>query len=192
MWTDSRQDVEASAKLSEFFEARKIANERAGHLLRKFKAAKHKSQDAKNKASEAVELLKRKQRELAAEREESQRTDEQLKALKFFDAYMLGQGLERGGTGHHLKERNDFLERVKAKFPPLSPYHENNWREFKKRFEHIHCRIQGYHGTAYGTWFHREMQRLIQERRDGHADALQKWMDYHIDGQSMFKNFQGI
>ena len=117
-------------------------------------------------------------RAAAAEREEE--------AAERDDANMLGQGLVRGGAGQYLKERNDYLERVKAHFPPLSPFRENYWREFKKSFERIHCRLHGWHGTSYGAWFARQMKELIQERRDGHADALQKWMDYHIEAHSMF------
>jgi hypothetical protein len=181
VWTDSRQDVEASAKLSQFFEARQNLQEKAGQMLRRFKAEQRKGQDAKNNATRAMEELKLKKRALAAEQEERQRTDAQLKAMKYFDPFMLGQGLERGGGTQNLKERMDFMERVKAKFPPLSPVHENNWREFKRRFDQLFCRMIGFRGKAYGSWFAKEMGSLIQKRLDGHADALQKWIDYHIE-----------
>ena len=156
-------------------------------MLRRFKAEQRKSQDAKNNAIRASEELKIKKRALAAAHEERQRTDAQLKAMKYFDAAMLGQGLERGGTACHLKERMDFMERVKAKYPPLSPEHENNWPQFKKRFDQLFCRLIGFSGKAYGSWLAKEMNDLIQKRLDGRTDAFQKWMDYHMEKHpSMF------
>ena len=157
-------------------------------MLRKFKEAQKKGARSKGEAAKAMQELKRKKRALAAETVARQQSDAKLKAMKAFDPIMLGQGLPRGGNAGHRKERMDFLERVKAKYPALRPELENNWGLFKRAFDEQNCRIHGFSGIAYGSWFLNEMKVLITKRQQGIHDALEKWIDLKLErNPAMFK-----
>ena len=95
------QDAEATAQLSQFFEQRRHDQDQAGKLLRRFKHAQKQGEKAKAEAAQAAQELKLKRRAFAAEQEDRRRTEEQLKALKYFDPKMLGQGLPGGGGEAH-------------------------------------------------------------------------------------------
>ena len=175
------QDTDATVSLCKFFEYRRQQQQRAGQMLRKFKQLQKGNARAKDDAGKAMAELKKKKRALAAQMEASQQSDAQLKALKHFDPVMLGQGRPRGGDAGHRKQRMDFLERVKAKYPVLRPGLANNWVLFKRKFEERHCRIIGFEGKSYGSWFLNEMKGLIAKRQGGSLDALEKWIDEKME-----------
>ena len=182
------QDADASAALSKYFEQRKQQHHRAGKMLRQFKEAQKKGDRSKGEAAKAMAELKRKKRALAAATVARQQSDAKFKAMKAFDPIMLGQGKPRGGNAGHRKERMDFLERVKAKYPALRPELENNWVEFKRAFEAQNYRIHGFGGNAYGSWFLNEMRVLLTKRQEGSHAALEKWIDLNLErNPAMFK-----
>jgi len=158
--------------------------------LRQFKEAQKKGDRSKGEAAKAMAELKRKKRKIAAETVARQQSDAKFKAMKAFDPNMLGQGKPHGGTATHRKERMDFLDRVKAKFPALRPELENNWGQFKIVFEEQNYRIHGLQGGSYGSWFLKEMQVLINKRQEGSQDALEKWIDLKLErNPAMFKRY---
>ena len=145
-----------------------------------------KSASAKEEAKKAVADLKRQKRKHDAQRELSNQTDAQLQAMKNFSAEMLGHGLVNGGFKKHHQERMDFMDRVKKRFPPLRPAHENDWGEFKIAFDKMHRRTIGHFGKSYGAWFLNHMRELIELRRNGSLDALDKFMDCQVTQTGMF------
>jgi len=149
--------------------------------MRKFKEAQSKGERNKAEAAKAMAELKRKKRALAAETVARQQSDANFKAMKAFDPIMLGHGKQRGGSAAHRKERMDFLERVKAQYPALRPALENDWAQFKRVFEERHCRIIGFEGKSYGSWFLGEMKVLLTKRQEGSLDALEKWIDLKLE-----------
>ena len=180
------QDTDASAELCKYFEQRRQQQQIAGNVIRRATQLVKQNASAKEEAKKAVADLKRAKRQHDAQRELSNRSDAQLKALKNFSAEMLGQGLVNGGLKKHLMERMDFMDRVKQRFPPLRPTHENDWGAFKINFDKMHRRTVGPIGKAYGAWFLERMKDLIELRRNGSLDALDKFMDCHVTQTGMF------
>ena len=168
-------------QLQQFFEHRRQKHEIAGNMLRRFKQAKRKSDHAKADANAAVDMLRRQKRALAAENEKQHQTDAALKALKYFDPAMLGQGQPNGGTAHHLKQRMEYMNRVKGSYPALTALHENNWPEFQKRLDQLNCRDIGIEGNAYGAWLANQMKTLINKLQEGHVSAFDKWIDAQLE-----------
>jgi len=175
------QDAEASAEMTKFFERRRHQQQLAGKMLRQFKAVQKAGACSKEEAKKAMAELKRAKRALAAEIVSRQESDAQLKAMKAFDPEMLGQGKYRGGNTGHRKQRMDFMERVKAQYPPLRPELANNWGQFKQKFDERHCRIIGFEGKSYGSWFLNEMKVLLTKRQEGSLVAFQEWIELKLE-----------
>jgi hypothetical protein len=176
-----KKDPALGKCLRDFFEDRRMKEERARKWLDRLKKEKKTCDAAREAADEAKASLKRQRHAFAAEHAERRREEEELTALKFISPQMLGQGLANGGTKEHEVERKRYMERVKAKFPPLEAQNRNNWTQFVERFDEMNRRVVGFEGKAYGSYFHNEMQYLVRERAKGNVHALDVWMGTHLD-----------
>jgi hypothetical protein len=101
-----------------------------------------------------------------------------MNALRSFEVTDLGNGHAAGGTAEHARNRMNVLDRLRLRFPPLTPEQQNDWEWFKKRWDH--ARINRMDAKVRDSWGHnfKEMAlRLLRQLRDGDTNALSRWMD---------------
>ena len=95
-----------------------------------------------------------------------------------------------GGNADHVRNRMNVLDRLRLRFPPLSPEQQNDWEWFKKRWDQ--ARINRMDPKVRDSWGHvfKEMVlRLLTQLRDGYTKALSRWMDnecrHYLAGPSL-------
>ena len=101
-----------------------------------------------------------------------------MNALRSFEVTDLGNGHVAGGTAEHVRNRMNVLERLRLRFPPLSPQQQNDWEWFKKRWDQ--ARINRMDPKVRASWGHvfKEMVlRLLRQLQNGDGNALSTWMD---------------
>ena len=166
------RDGEVELCLKSFMVSRRQSEERARAALRRLRAERKSSQEAKAAADEAEQELRKQKLALAAERSKAEKKSEE----KYFSAQMCGSGREHGGAKEHKANRMEFLERVRKQFPPLSAERAADYEDFKARME---CRLASYIGMigrGYGNWFKLEMDTLLKQKEKGDLGAFEKWI----------------
>ena len=101
--------------------------------------------------------------------------------MKSFEVTDLGNGHAAGGNAEHVRNRMSALDRVRLRFPPLSPEQENDWEWFKRSWDKARInRMDPRHWAGWGHVFKELVLRLLRELRDGDSKALSKWMGREI------------
>ena len=104
-----------------------------------------------------------------------------MSALKSFEVTGFGNGHAAGGNAEHVRNRMNALDRLRLRFPPLSPEQQNDWEWFKKSWDTARInRMDPKVRAGWGHVFKELVLRLLRELRDGDTKALSKWMDREI------------
>lgn len=164
------KDSEVELCLKTFMDSKRKSEERARALIKRFKADKKLSEEAKAAAEEAKAEMKKQKLALAAERLKAAACGEK----KYFSAEMLGANREHGGTKEHRANRLDLLERVRKQFPPLPA--TLDYEDFQNRLECRLTSVIGYNGKKFGNWLKEQMDTVIKEREKGDMVAFERWV----------------
>jgi hypothetical protein len=141
-------------------------------------------QEEKVKTALTIKALVEEQDRLGQARAEllkASTTVECMNALKSFEVTDLGNGHPTGGNAEHVRNRMNVLDRLRLRFPPLSPEQQNDWEWFKKKWDQARInRMDPKIRAAWGHVFKEMVLRLLRQLRDGDHHALSTWMDAEI------------
>ena len=105
-------------------------------------------------------------------------TVECMNALRSFEVTDFGHGHPAGGTAEHIRNRMNVLDRLRLRFPPLSPEQQNDWEWFKKRWDKARIsKLEPTFRLVFGHTFKEMVLRLLRQLQDGDTLALSRWMD---------------